>query len=261
MKRSVRGTATIEPTSPALAGPLADLTNLRTELRQLQDEQRWRRDAWAFVSECVSTIDELDAVTPVKAFPVAVCVPCERYVGHGDRARCPGCGAVPSPLAYLESLARQWQAATPPLLLVPKARRMRMTWLFVACHVWLAWTRPQSKSFFVSSKEEKSGELIERARGIIARLPFRLHVTAKRDPPEIRISETDASIMGVAEGADQLRQYTATAILADEFGTWVWPRNAYAAMRPCIDGGGRLTIVSSAWPGFWKELVGGEALG
>jgi len=264
MARNARASATATPAGSSAvltAGPLADLDTLRTQLRQLQDEARWRRDAWAFVSECVTTVDELDAVSPIKPFPVAVCAPCERYVGHVDRLRCPRCGAAPAPLAYLEQLARQWQSATPPLLLVPKARRMRLTWLFMALHVWLAWTRPASKSFVVSSKQEKSGELIERARGIIARLPFTLHVTSRSDPPELRLSETDALVMGVAEGADQLRQYTATAILADEFGTWVWPRNAYAAMRPCIDGGGRLTVLSSAYPGFWRELVAGEALG
>jgi hypothetical protein len=29
-------------------------------------------------------------------------------------------------------------------------------------------------------------------------------------------------------------------------------------MLPCIEGGGRMTIVSSAFPGTWRELVTGE---
>jgi hypothetical protein len=148
---------------------------------------------------------------------------------------------------------------------VPKARRMRLTWCFVALHVWLALQRPHANIFFVSSKEEKSAELVERARGILARLPEHggggRPLESRMGPPSVRLIDTNASITGVAEGADQLRQFTSTAILADEFGTWQWPRAAYAAMRPTMDGGGRITILSSAWPGFWAELIRGEALG
>ena len=242
-----------------------DLAGVGRDLARLDAEARYRRDAWAFVRECVLTVDELDPEHPVKPFPVAVCLPCQRYLGDETARECPKCGGRGVALAYLEALAKQWQAGQPPLLLVPKARRMRLTWLFVALHVWLAWTRPLARIFFVSSKEEKSAELIERARGILARLPpdrcGPLRVAGKNSPPEVTLVDTGAKILGVPEGSDQLRQYTATAILADEFGTWEWPRSAFAAMRPCIDGGGRLTLLSSAWPGFWRELCAGEALG
>jgi hypothetical protein len=79
-------------------------------------------------------------------------------------------------------------------------------------------------------------------------------------PPLLQL-DNGAMLFGVAEGAEQLRQYTATAILADELGTWQWPRAAYTAFKPCVDGGGRLTLLSSAYPGFWAELVRGEVLG
>ena len=243
---------------------LGDLAEAERDLARLDAERRYRADAWSWVRECVWTVDELDPRTPVKAFPVAVCLGCGRYAGHGV-ARCATCSGGLAPMRYLEALTRQWQSASPALLLVPKARRMRLTWLFVALHVWLAWTRPLSRIFFVSSKEEKSAELIERARGILARLPPHtmgaLRVLGKNSPPEVTLVDTGAKLLGVPEGSDQLRQYTATAILADEFGTWEWPRSAFSAMRPCIDGGGRLTLLSSAWPGFWRELVAGEALG
>jgi hypothetical protein len=244
---------------------LGDFEATAADLDRIEREGRYREDAWTFVKECVFTVDELDPRTPVKAFPVAVCIACGQYAGEATAEACVRCGERPAPMAYLEALSRQWQSASPALLLVPKARRMRLTWLFVALHVWLAWTRPLSRIFFVSSKEEKSAELIERARGILARLPKdrfgELTVQGKNQPPEVTLVASGAKILGVPEGSDQLRQYTATAILADEFGTWEWPRSAFSAMRPCIDGGGRLTLLSSAWPGFWRELCAGEALG
>jgi hypothetical protein len=235
------------------------------DLDEVEARLAYASDVWRWIVDCVTTVDELDAVTPIKPFPTHVCPSCARYAG-GDATPscCPGCRGVMHPLTYLATIARQWQSMTPPLLLIPKARRMRLTWLLVACHVWLALQRPHANVFFVSSKEAKSGELIERAQGILTRLPAlggggqRLRPLS--DPPSIRL-ENGSLLLGVAEGADQLRQYTATAILADEFGTWAWPRQAYTAMRPTIDGGGRLTLLSSAWPGTWAEMVRGEFLG
>jgi hypothetical protein len=246
-----------------LAPDLA-VEELLADVEFVEARARCARDPWYWLATCVTTIDELDAATPIKPFPTAVCSSCARYVG-GLPAVCPTCQGDTRPLTYLRALTQQWQAATPPLLLVPKARRMRLTWCFVALHVWLALQRPHANIFFVSSKEEKSAELIERARGILSRLPAHggggHALDCRANPPSIRLLETGASLTGVAEGADQLRQYTATAILADEFGTWQWPRAAFSAMRPCIDGGGRLTLLSSAWPGTWAEMVKGEFLG
>jgi hypothetical protein len=250
--------------SPTL--PLPETTpvdEILDDLREVEAREAYAADVWTWLSACVTTVDELDPVSPIKRFPTSVCPICARYVG-GAESTCSGCGGPTSPLTYLRDIARQWQSARPPLLLIPKARRMRLTWCLVACHTWLALHRPHANVFFVSSKEEKSGELIERARGILARLPAwgggGSVVESRASPPLIKL-DNGAMLMGVAEGADQLRQYTATAILADEFGTWAWPRAAYTAMRPCIDGGGRLTLLSSAWPGTWAEMVKGEFLG
>ena len=239
-----------------------DLAGVEADLRRIHYEQRYHADAWAWVTECVTTIDELDPQNPIKPFPVGVCLRCQRYLGHPDGGRCPGCGGEETPLRYLELITRQWQSGEPSLLVVPKARRMRMTWLAISLQVWLCWTRRHQNAFVVSSKEEKSGEIVDRARGIIARLPWdrmvKFTVQHRNTPPEIRFPN-GSKIMGIPEGADQLRQYTASSILADEFGTWEYPRAAYAGMRPTIEGGGRLLIVSSAYPGFFREVCAGDA--
>ena len=130
-------------------------------------------------------------------------------------------------------LARQFQKGEPRILFVPKARRMRLSWLMVACHTHLALWSAHSNVFIVSSKAEKSAELVERAHGILARLPAvggggRV-VARTHAPPMIRL-DNGSMIMGVAEGADQLRGYTGSAVLCDEFGTWQWPREAYSAL-------------------------------
>ena len=188
-----------------------DLAGVARDLRRVEAEGRYRRDAWAWVSELVTTVDEADGKNPLKPFPVAVCERCERYMGYGERGRCVECGGEGKRLVYLEAIARQWQSGRPSLLILPKARRMRLSWLMIALHTWLAWTRPHANIFVVSSKEDKSAELIGRARGIISRLPEELmgvwRVQHRNTPPEIRF-ENGAKMMGVPEGADQLRQFT-----------------------------------------------------
>jgi hypothetical protein len=59
----------------------------------------------------------------------------------------------------------------------------------------------------------------------------------------------------VAQGEHQMRQLSATAIFADEFAFWEHARQTYTAARPTIEGTGRFTGVSSAHPGFFKDLV------
>ena len=150
---------------------VADLEVARGEVVRERHRRRYVGDARAWVAECVWTVDEPDSRSPVKPFPVAVCIECARYLGHGDRAACPGCGQRPTAMTYLETLARQWQSADPALLLVPKARRMKLTWLFCAVHTWLACVRPYVNVFLVSSKEQKSIELLDRVEGILVRCP------------------------------------------------------------------------------------------
>ena len=248
----------------AWAEVFGDLAGVRRDLGRLEAEGRYRGDAWAWIKECVWTVDEVDAEETIKPFPVAVCVGCNRYMGHREGGRCRRCGVVGQPMKYLEVLAREWQRGKPEILIVPKARRMRLTWLFVSLNVWMCMYRKNANCWFVSSKEEKSGDLVSRAKGIVERLPQDLLEPVKtyhrNSPPELRFLETGSKIMGVPEGADQLRQYASTSILADEIASWEWPRAAYTAMKPTIEGGGRMTLLSSAYPGFYRELCAGEII-
>jgi hypothetical protein len=180
---------------------VADLEAARQEVARERHRRRYVGDAWAWVAECVWTVDEVDSQHPVKPFPVAVCIGCARYLGHADRAACSGCGQPPAPLSYLEILARQWQSAEPPLLLVPKARPMKLTWLFCAVHTWLACVRPYVNAFLVSSKEQKSIELLDRVEGILVRCPrdrYRPPTwTRQQDPPSPTASSSPSSCSAI----------------------------------------------------------------
>jgi hypothetical protein len=186
-------------------------------------------DPWAFCRDLVYTLDE--ATAAVRKFP--------------DRR-------------YLEHLTRIWQRE--PLLAIPKSRRMMVTWLFIALHYWLARFTPGAKIPFMARKEGKdesqgSNELVRRAwfihEHVEAALPS---VEAEYHTGRIQFAH-GAEIIALGEGADQARQHTFTACLADEFGFWTQAYETWTALKPTIEGGGRITILSSAYPGFWSDLV------
>lgn len=191
-------------------------------------------DPWAFVRDLVFTLDEAAAAAttgPVRRFP--------------DRP-------------YLEHLTRLWQVK--PLLAVPKSRRMMVTWLFVALHYWLARFTPGAKVPFFARKQgvnetDGSNELVRRAwfihRHLVPMLP---PVEVEYHTGRLTFAH-GAEIVALGEGTDQARQHTYTAVLADELGFWTQAYETWIALKPTVEGGGRITVISSACPGFWKDLV------
>jgi hypothetical protein len=208
--------APLDLTNPATLDTLVTL-----ELAQRTSQQRYATDPWAFVSECVYTLDQIKGA--IRPFPSKV---------------------------HLEYLTRAWLQE--PQLVVIKSRRMTVTWLFVALYYWLARFRPGSKIALCARKEGKdesegSAELVARAKFIHEHLPPTL-APIEMDYHFCRLAfpEIHSEIIGVASGSDQLRQMTLSGVLADEFAFWEQDKKTYTSLRPTLEGGGRLTIVSSA---------------
>lgn len=190
-----------------------------------------RKHPWPFMRECMLTLDQADRINPIKRFP------CDK-------------------LPYLKPMLDVWMVE--PLVIVRKSRRMKISWAAIGFNLWDAMFHIGRRIFFVSDKEDKSDELVRRAEfvykhipeGIIPALPEAKYTYCKLAFPSI-----NSEILGVAQGADQLRQETASRIFADEFAFWERARETYGAMRPTIEGGGQILIVSTSAPGFMRSLV------
>jgi len=155
-------------------------------------------------------------------------------------------------------VVQAWQQES--LLAIVKSRRMVITWLMCALHLWLAMFHQGRAVFLVSKKEEDSDELVKRCQFIYEHIPE--SVLPAKPMMQSRycylgFAGLDSWIKGVPQGADQLRQHTASAIMCDEFAFWPLARETYEAAKPTIEGGGKLTIVSSVGPGFMQKLVAG----
>lgn len=191
---------------------------------------RYRNDPWAFISECVYTLDQVDKVNPIKKFP-------ERE--------------------YLKLVSKLWVKY--PLIAVPKSRRMTMSWLTISLYLWDTIFHKGRFNAFVSKKEDDANELVNKAKFILEHLdkdnfpkdfiPKYAHKFCVLDFPEIQ-----SKIQGFPQGADQLRQFTFSGIFGDECAFWEQAKQFYAASFPTIDGGGRMSLISSPAPGFFKQL-------
>ena len=183
---------------------------------------------WALVADGhIWTMDEVDVLNPIKRFPNN---------------------------PWLEAITAVWLAEN--LIALYKSRRMMITWLMVFLHLWLAMFHEGRAIYFVSDKEEKSDELVRRAGFIFNHIPDDciLKPAMKLSYCYLEFPGLNSFIQGVPQGADQLRQYGASAILADEFAFWDKARETFMASKPTIDGGGKFTGISSPKEGFFKEL-------
>lgn len=240
----------------ALDGLTVDDLKLRAGARlralQQESEQRYREHPWPFLKEAIWTLDQISGKT--RKFPADLVDPLQT-----DRpdARCATCGK--SCQNYLECMVNVW--AVTPRLLIPKSRRMMASWTMLACHYWLARYRPGSLVAIVSRKQgqtdsEGSNELVKRIHFMHTHLPPEVAtVPMEYQTGRIRFPTLKSEMLAIGQGADQLRQYTVTAILFDEFAFWEKAHETYAASLPTLEGGGRLTIISSANPGAFELLV------
>jgi len=188
----------------------------------------WFTNPWAMIEDgVIYTLDSADIVNPIKPFP-----------------------ANP----WLETVVSYW--LQDKLFLVPKSRRLLLSWLMVFLHLHLAMFNEGVSVYFVSDKEEKSDELVKRAEFLIKYIPDDQFLKPKYVGTycHLKFPGLNSFIHGIPMGAGQLRQYTATAIFADEFAFWKLARETYMGSIPTIQGGGRFTGVSSPQEGFFKDM-------
>ena len=151
---------------------------------------------------------------------------------------------------YLRELVTQW--LDNDLLLVVKSRQMMISWLMCALHLWDTMYHEGRICFIVSKKEDDANfsrelSMLSRVKFIYDRLPEELKVEhhIRQKPACFEFPNIHSSLYGVSQDSDALRQYTATTLFWDEMAFHEHAAQAYAAVKPTIDGGGKLCGVST----------------
>lgn len=197
----------------------------------LERFKRIREDPYIFASELVYTKDEKDLKNPIKKFP--------------------------ADLDYLKLYFKLWQRER--LLAVPKSRRMFLSWGTLILYLHDTMFNIGRQTAVISRKEDDADDLLSRMEFILENIPSdfpkELIPKYKKTFCCLEFPEIGSRILAFASGADQLRSYAASGILADECAFWPDAKKMYSATFPIIEDTGRMTMISSAAPGFFKELV------
>jgi hypothetical protein len=198
----------------------------------LRNYQKIRNDPWEFAVQCVFTKDEKDQAFPIKPFP--------------------------KDLEYLKLYFRLWQRYR--LLGIPKSRRMFLSWSTIILYLWDAMFHVGRHEAFVSKKESDADELLERAVFILEHIPKNilppdLIPSWKKTYCNLEFEEIHSRIQAFPSGSDQMRQFAFSGIMGDEAAFWEQAQKMYSATFPTIENSGRMTMISSPAPGFFKDLV------
>ena len=158
---------------------------------------------------------------------------------------------------WLRTVANIWMKEN--LLAIVKSRQMITTWTMDWCHLWLAMFHPGAAVFIQSDVEVKSDEQIQRCEFIYRNIPQGELVLPKLKNGRatwcyMGFPGLQAYMRGIAQGANQLRQLAASAVLMDEAGFWEKGRESFAATKPTVEGGGKVTIMCSANPGWFRDI-------
>lgn len=161
---------------------------------------------------------------------------------------------------YIPPIVEAWQ--TCQYFAMEKSRDMSATWLMIALHTWDAMFHKGRQEILQSEDAVKTLELVQRAKIIYDNTPAFLkgaigeaHFSKSSSKSgELFFKDMGSEILGLPQGADQIRQYHPSAVFADEAAFQAEAGSTFAAIKPAIMNGGRYSAISSA-NRSWFELT------
>jgi hypothetical protein len=131
------------------------------------------------------------------------------------------------------------------LVIILKARQLGMTWLVLAFSLWLALFRPAATILIFSKRDDEAVYLLSlvRLRGMYVRLPdyIKCRETLASSDHEWMLSNGSSVRAFPTTAGDS---YTATLAIVDEADLVPDLNRLMNAVKPTIDGGGRMILLS-----------------
>ena len=157
------------------------------------------------------------------------------------------------PKDYLQQIAQDWFEN--PKYILTKSRQMMATWLIMILLLHRCIFSENIKAFCQTKKEDDAdAEMIQRADFVYKNLPGwqQAWCAAKYSYCKLVFPGTGSLIRGIPAGGDQIRSHNPNILVSDEFAFQQDAEESYTAALACCK---RITLVSSANPGFMRDLV------
>lgn len=135
------------------------------------------------------------------------------------------------------------------LTIILKARQLGISWLCCWYALWRCLLQPGAVVLLFSKGETEAQELLRRITVLHARLPdwLRASLPGVATDNETEFGLTNGAICrSLAATKSGGRSFTASVVILDEAAFLAWPDALYAALKPTIDGGGQLIVLSTA---------------
>lgn len=128
------------------------------------------------------------------------------------------------------------------LLVILKARQLGLTWLCLGYALWLMLFRPIAVVGLFSRRDTEAVVLLQRLKGMFEKLPewIDLYITVDNSH-ELRLSNGSVAYALPPNAGDS---YTFSYVLADEFDLLDNQAKFLASVKPTVDAGGRMTLLS-----------------
>ncbi len=135
------------------------------------------------------------------------------------------------------------------MLLILKARQLGISWLCCSYALWLCLFKPGRLVLIFSKSQDEANEMLRRVSVMYQRLPEALRAAlpklAKENTGEIGWAD-GSRVKSMPATKTSGRSFTASLVILDEFAFVQWPAELYTALKPTIDGGGQLIVLSTA---------------
>lgn len=161
---------------------------------------------------------------------------------------------------YMRPLVETW--ITSQYFAIEKSRDMSATWLMIALHAWEVMFHNGHQVILQSEDAFKTLELVQRSYVIYENTPSFLrdvigeanYSKGTTKSGELYFVRQKSEILGLPQGADQIRQFHPTAVFSDECAFQNEAGATFAAIKPAIMQGGKYSAISSA-NRSWFEMA------
>lgn len=159
-----------------------------------------------------------------------------------------------------------WALMTERLVIILKARQLGISWICCWYALWLCLFQPGKVVLLFSKGQEEANELLRRIKALYVRLPDWMRTAG----PALLKENTEELVWGNGSTVRSLpaspgagRSFTASLVILDEAAFLQFAGELYTALKPTIDAGGQLIILSTAngignlFHQLWTKAVAG----
>lgn len=145
-------------------------------------------------------------------------------------------------------------------VIVLKARQLGMSWLALAYALWLCLFHANQLVMVFSKDQDSANEMVRRVTGMYQRLAHKPVALAQANVSTIAWAN-GSRVKSFAATEDAGSSFTASLTILDEFAKMRYADALYTSVKPTINDGGRIIIISTArgqentFHRLWKAAV------